>query len=168
MNRRDSGGALEEVAEQGGGVLAEAAVVRTEGGGKVRINVEFADDLAVDKYRDNDFGFGFERAGEIAGIGADVVYDDGCAGGSRGAADALVERNASVRRHCALEGAEGEHVAIAFLFEHVEADPVVAGEVFMEERNDGFHQGAGGCGRLLERIESGNEVRRFCVRGSHG
>jgi len=121
-------------------VFAEFAVVGAEGGVEVGVDVEFADDFAADEDGDDDFGFGFERAGEIAGVGVDVVDDDGFAGGGRGAADALVEGNAGVGRHGALEGAEDERVA-PFPFKHVEADPVVAGKVLVEKRDDGFHQG---------------------------
>ena len=157
---------FEEFAEGGGGVFAEFAVVGAEGGEEVGVDVEFADDFAADEDGNDDFGFGFERAGEVAGVGVDVVDDDGFAAGGRGAADALVERNAGVGRHGAFEGAEDEGVA-AFPFEHVEADPVVAGEVLMEKRDDGFHEGFGGDGRPGERVELGNEVGRFRIWGSH-
>ena len=102
------------------------------------VDVEFADDFAADEDGNDDFGFGFEGAGEVAGVGVNVVDDDGSAAGGSGAADALVEGNAGVGRHGAFEGAEDERVA-AFPFEHVEADPVVAGELFVEEGDDGFH-----------------------------
>ena len=107
-------------------MFAEFAVVGAEGGEEVGIDVEFADDFAADEDGDDDFGLGFERAGEVARVGVDVVDDDGFTAGGRGAADALVEGNAGVGRHGALERAEDEGVA-AFPFEHVEADPVVAG-----------------------------------------
>ncbi len=147
-------------------MLAEFAVVGAESGEEVGVDVEFADDFAVDEDGDDDFGFGFEGAGEIAGVGVDVVDDDGFASGGRGAADALVERNAGVGRHGAFEAAEDERVA-SFPFEHVEADPVVAGELFVEERDDGFHERFGGCGGLGERVELRNDVGRFQVCGRH-
>ena len=134
---------FEEFAEEGGGVFAQYAVVGAEGGEEVGVDVEFADDFAVDEDGDDDFGFGFEGAGEVAGVGVDVVDDDGFAAGGRCAADALIERNAGVGRHGAFEGAEDERVA-AFPFEHVEADPVVAGEALVEKGDDGFHQSVGG------------------------
>src|ERR1700675_980628 len=102
---------FEEFAEGGGGVFAEFSVVGTEGGEEVGVDIEFADDFAADEYGDDDFGFGFERAGEIAGVGVDVVDDDGCAAGGRGAADTLVKGNARVGRHGAFEGAKDESVA---------------------------------------------------------
>jgi len=134
-----SGVRFEEFTEDCGGVFAEFAVVGAEGGEEVGVDVEFADDFAADEDGDDDFGFGFERAGEVAGIGVDVVNDDGFAAGGRGPADALVKRDAGVGRHGAFEGAEDECVA-SFPFEHVEADPVVAGEFFVEKGDDGFHE----------------------------
>jgi len=138
---------FEEFAEEGGGMFAEYAISGAEGGEEVRVDVEFTDDFAMDEDRDDDFGFGFEGAGEIAGIAADVVNDDGHAATGSGAANALVERDASVGRHAALEGAEDEDVAIGFLFEHVEANPIVFGEPAVKERDDVFHQGLAGSGR---------------------
>ena len=130
------------------------------------VDVEFADDFVADENGDDDFGFGFERAGEIAGVGVDVIDDDGFAAGGRGAADALVERNAGVGRHGAFEGAEDEGVA-SFPFEHVEADPVVAGEFFVEKGDDGFHERFAGCGGLGERVEFGHQVAGFSLCGCH-
>ena len=114
-------------------MFAEFAVFGAEGGEEVAVDVEFADDFAVDEDGDDNFGFGFERAGEIAGIGVDVVDDDGLAAGGGGSADALIERDASVGSHGAPERAQDEHVGIAVEFEHVKADPVVASELFMEQ-----------------------------------
>ena len=148
-------------------MFAEFAVVGAEGGVEVGVDVEFADDFAADEDGDDDFGFGFEGAGEIAGVGIDVVDDDGFAAGDSGAADALVEGNAGVGRHRAFEGAEDERFA-SFPFEHVEADPVVAGEFFVEKGDDGFHEGFAGYGGFGERVELGNDVGGFQVCGGHG
>ena len=60
---------FEEFAEEGGGVFAELAIAGAEGGEEVGVDVEFTDDFAVNEDGDDDFGFGFEGAGEIAGIG---------------------------------------------------------------------------------------------------
>ncbi len=137
---------FEEFAEEGRGVFAEKAIVGTKGGEEVGVNVEFTGDFAMNEDGDDDFGFGFERAGEVAGIAADVVNDDGLARAGSGAANALVERDAGVGRHGAVEGAENEDVAIGFLFEQVEAHPVVFGELAVKERDDAFHQGFAGSG----------------------
>ena len=147
-------------------MFAEFAVVGTEGGEEVGIDVEFSDDFAADEDGDDDFGFGFERAGKITGVGVDVVDDDGFAAGGRCAADTLVEGNAGVGRHGALEGAEGERIA-AFPFEHVEADPVVTGELFMEKGDDGFHERLARYGGLGERVEFGHQIGGFSLCGCH-
>jgi len=147
-------------------VFAEFAVVGAEGGEEVGVDVEFADDFAADEDGDDDFGFGFEGAGEVAGVGVDVVDDDGFAAGGRGAADALVEGDAGVGRHCAFERAEDEGVA-SFPFEHVEADPVVAGEFFVEKGDDGFHERFTGRGGFGESVELRDDVGRFQVCGRH-
>jgi hypothetical protein len=157
---------LEEFAEGGGCVFAEFAVVGAESGEEVGVNVEFADDFAADEDGDDDFGFGFEGAGEVAGVGVDVVDDDSFAAGGSGAADALVERDAGVGRHGAFEGAEDESVA-AFPFEHVEADPVVAGEFFVEKGDDGFHERFAGRGELGERVELGDQIGGFWMCDCH-
>ena len=137
---------FEEFAEEGGGVFAEDAIARAKSGEEVGIDVEFTDDFAVDEDGDDDFGFGFEGAGEIAGIAGDVVNDDGHAAAGRGAANALVERDAGVWRHGALEGAEDEDIAGGFVLEHVEANPIVFGELAVEEHDDVCHEGFGGSG----------------------
>jgi hypothetical protein len=155
-----SGVGFEEFAEGGGGVFAELAIVGAEGSEEVGVDVEFANDFAADEDGDDDFGFSFEGAGEVAGVSVYVVDDDGFAAGGCSAADALVERDAGVGRHGAFVRAEDEGVA-SFPFEHVEADPVVTGEFFVKKGDDGFHEGIAGCGRLGERVELGNDVRRF-------
>jgi hypothetical protein len=161
-----SGVRFEEFAEDGGGVFAEFAVVGTEGGEEVGIDVEFTDDFAADEDGDDDFGFGFERACKITGVGVDVVDDDGFAAGGSGAADALVEGNAGVGRHCAFERAKEERVASS-PFEHVEADPVIAGEFFVEKGDDGFHERFAGRGELGERVELGDQIGGFWMCDCH-
>jgi len=137
---------FEEFAEEGGGVFAENAIAWAKGGEEVGIDIEFTEDFAVDEDGDDNFGFGFEGAGEIAGIAGDVVNDDGHAAAGSGAANALVERDAGVWRHGALEGAEDEDIAGGFVLEHVEANPIVFGELAVKERDDVCHQGFGGSG----------------------
>ena len=159
---------LEEFAEEGGGVFAEYAIAGAKGGEEVGIDVEFADDFAMDEDGDDDFGFGFERAGEIAGIAGDVVNDDGHAAAGSGAANALVERDADVGRHGALEGAEDEDVAAGFVLEHVEANPIVFGELLVEQRGDVFHQGFAGSGCDGQAIQLEDEGGRFRMSGGHG
>src|SRR5690242_9440177 len=87
---------FDELAEELGGVLAELAVIGTEGGGDVAVNVEFADDFSSCENRNDDFRFCFDGAGEIARIVVHVVHNDGLSGRSSRTADSLVERNACV------------------------------------------------------------------------
>ena len=134
---------LEVFAEESGSVFAEPAIVQAESGGDVGVDVKFTDDFAVNKDGHNDFGFGFERAGEVTGVGIDVIDDDGFATGSRSAADSLIEGNARVGRHGAFEGTEDEYVLIPFPGEHIETDPIVTSEFFVEESDDALHEGVG-------------------------
>jgi len=157
---------FEEAAEDGGGVFAELAVIRTEGSEEVGVDVELASNLPVGKNGDDDFGFGFDGAGEVAWVCVDIVDDDGFAAGGRRAADALIEGNTRMRGHGALEGAQHEDVA-TFLFEHIEANPIVLGELFMEQRDDGLHERFGRDGRFGEGVEFGNEVGGFQMGCGH-
>jgi hypothetical protein len=72
-------------------VFAKFAVFGAKGSEEVAVDIEFANYFAVDEDGDYDFGFGFERAGEVARVGVDVVDHDGFATGGGGSADALVE-----------------------------------------------------------------------------
>ena len=74
-----------------------------------------------------------------------------------------MERDARVGSHGAFEGAENEDVMVAFFFEHVKADPIVASEFFVKKGDDALHEGLGAGGRNGEAIESRDEVGRFCV-----
>jgi hypothetical protein len=114
-------------------VFAEFAIFGAKGGKKVGVDIEFSRNFAANNDGDNDLGFSFKGTGEIARVGGDVIDDDRFAGGCGGATDALIERDAGVRGHGALEGAEYEDVAVPFPFEHVEANPIVASELFMKE-----------------------------------
>ncbi len=147
---------IEEFADYGGGVFAEQAIVGAEGGQEVGVDIEFTGDFAVMEDGDDDFGFGFEGAGEIARIGGDIVDDDGFAGAGRSATDALIERDPGVRSHGAFEGAENKRGVIGILSQHVEADPIVFGELAVKECDDVLHQGFGGGGGDDERVELWN------------
>src|SRR3954469_6801292 len=93
-------------------MLDETAVFGGESGGSVTINIELADDFAVDAHRHHDLGLRFDGTGEVARIGGDVVHHDGFAAGCSGPADALVERDASVRGGRANVWAEHENVFV--------------------------------------------------------
>ena len=94
-------------------MLHEFLMFSGEGGGKVAVDVEFANNFAVHKHRNDDFRFGFKRAGEIARIFGHVVDDNRLPAGSGRSANALVERDARVRRHRALKGSEHQHGRLA-------------------------------------------------------
>jgi len=160
--------ALKEFAEKNGGVFTKVAIVGAKSGEEVGVDVELASDFAVDKDGDDDFGFGFEGAGEVTGIGADVVDHDGFAGGGSGATNALIERNARVRGHSALKRTENEDVAVWLFFQQVKTNPVVASEFFVEKGDDAFHEGIGGGRGARQSVEIGDEVGSFALRGGHG
>jgi len=164
---RKLGVGFEEFAKDGGGVFAEFAIAGAKGSEEVGVNVEFTNDFAVDEDGDNDLGFGFERAGEIAGIAGDIVNDKGHAAAGSGTANALVERDACVGRHGALEGAENEDIAFRFVRKHVKADPIVFGELMVEQRDDVLHQSFGRTSGNGQSIQFENEVRRFRMSRSH-
>ena len=149
-------------------MFAELPVVGSEGGEEVGINVEFADDLAVAKDGNNDFRFGLQRAGKIARVGIHVVNDNGSTARSRGATDSLIQGDAGVGRHGALERAENEDVAVGFPLEHVKTNPIVASELGVKERDDALHEsvGRGRCGG--EGVQFGNQIGGLGVCGGHG
>ena len=62
-------------------MFADGAVVGPEGGEEMAVNIQLADDFLFDEDWDDDFGFGFKRAGEIAGILSDVIHHNGLAAG---------------------------------------------------------------------------------------
>jgi len=148
------GVAGEEVADEGGGALAEVSILGAEGGGEVAVDVQLANNLAGGVDGDDDFGLCLQRAGEVAGIVVDVIDNHGLAGGGGGTADSLVELNAGMRRHRAAKGAEDENGGRAGKFlDHVEADPVVAQHVFVKQLDDAFEKVTGGVGRRGESTE---------------
>jgi hypothetical protein len=160
-------GFLEGLAEECGGVFAKLAIVGAEGGEEVGVDVEFANDFGMYKDGNDDFGFGLEGAGKIAGIGRNVIDDDGFTGGSGGATDALIEGDARVRGHGAFKGTEDQDVAIGSFFEHVEANPVVAHEPFVEQSDDALHESLRRSGGGSERVQLGNKVSGLCGSVCH-
>src|SRR2546430_6070170 len=103
---------LDEFTEELGDVFAEFAVVGTEGGGDVAVDVKFADDFSFGENRTDDFGFCFDGTREIARIAVHVVHDNSLSARSSCATDALVERSTRVRRSGAAKRSEDEHIEI--------------------------------------------------------
>jgi len=140
-----------------GGGFEEGAVGFGEGGWVVTVDVDFADDAVVGVDGDDDLGFGFDGAGEIAGVGVDVVYDDGLAGGHGSSADALGDGDADVWGWVACVGAEDEGFGVGWV-EHVEAGPTVVRELLWcgcdDDGLEGFERG-GCCGGVAEVVEEG-------------
>lgn len=162
-----SGVGFEEAADEAGGVLAELAVIGAERGEKMAIDVELSDNLSIYKNGHDDFGLGFEGTCEVARVAVNVIDHDGFAGRGRGPTDALIEGNASVRSECTDERAEDEDVASRLILEHVETDPVIACEFFMEEGADFLHEVAGAWTLRSEGIEFRNQVRALENGRSH-
>src|SRR5579871_4631906 len=104
------------------------------------VDIQFAGDLSLHKNRDYDFRLGFERAGEVARILADVVHHDGFAAGGGGAADALVQRYASVRRHRPDKRVQHQYRRLRAGFQHVEADPVVFEHALVQYLAHAMHE----------------------------
>ncbi len=109
------------------------------------VDIEFTNNFLVCEEGNDDFGFGFEGTGKITGVGGNIVDDNGLARGS-GATNTLIEGDAGVRGHGALERAEDKDVAVGFLFEHVETNPIVASELFMKDGDDALHERVGRSG----------------------
>src|ERR1700751_574382 len=116
---------------------------------------------------DDDFGFCFDRAGEVARVGVDVVHDDGLSGRGCCTTDPLVEWDARVWSHGAAEGPENEHVRCAVFFEHVETHPVVAQHFLMEKFGDAGHQVLRGASTRGEGVEFFDQLTGFRICGRH-
>ena len=81
---------IEVFSKDGGSVFAEHAIFGAKGSKEVGVDIKFTRDFAMTENWNDDFGFGFEGAGEIARIVVDVVHDDGFSRAGRSAADALI------------------------------------------------------------------------------
>ena len=116
--------------------------------------------FAVHDHRHDDLGLGLDGARQVSRIGIDVVHHHGLSRRNGGAADALVQRNALVRRLRADVRAEHQHGIFArpALLDHVEADPVEMAQPFLQAADDDAHQvfDAGGSvgqrGRVPRRV----------------
>src|ERR1017187_495487 len=150
--RQQSCGCLQVSPNQAGAVLDELAVVCGEGRGLVAVDIKLSNHSTVYENRGDDFGLGFERAGEIARIGVYIVDDHGLGGGDSRATDSLVQRDARVGSCRSRVGAENEHglSAVGGYFKHVEADPIVMFEQFLEALDDHHHEMFGAVGGVSQ------------------
>src|SRR3984893_15025050 len=111
-------------------MLDQSFVLGGERRGEVAVDIQLTCDFSVDEDGDHDFGFSFERAGEITRVFADIVNHNGLATGGCGATNALVERNAGVGRVRAVESTQHQHRGLSAGLEHVKARPVVLEHAF--------------------------------------
>ena len=81
---------FEEFAQYCGSVFAEIPIVGAESRNEMGVDVELASNFSVYEDGDDNFGFGFDGAGEIARVVIDVVDYDSLAARLRGNADALI------------------------------------------------------------------------------
>src|SRR5690242_5088449 len=143
-------------AHQRGAVLDQFPVVISESGGKMAVDIQFAGHLAADEYRHHDFRFGFGGAGEITAVHAHVI-DYHCLSGRSGrAANTLIQWNAGMRRHGALQGPQDQHAGLRvhrFLLQHVEAHPVVLEHAIVQQLHYFPHQVIHRARRLIEPVD---------------
>src|SRR5579863_358630 len=158
---------LNPAAKNGGSMLAKFAILGSEGGEKVAVNVEFADNFALHENRHDNLRLRFDRTGEVARVGADVVHHDSLAGGGGGSTDTLVQRDASMRCHRAPKRAEDKDVFLSFFFQHVEANPVVFEQISMQQLDDPLHQFFLRSCFCSKSIELWAEYLRFRIRCRH-
>ena len=98
----------EEGGEEGGAGFDELLLGGSEGVGEVAFDVEFAGELFVDENGDDNFRLDHGGAGEIAGIGGDILNNDDFTAGGRGAAQAVTEGDADVGSEAADVGPDDE------------------------------------------------------------
>src|ERR1700680_583930 len=81
----------------------------SESRGEVAVDIQLSYHFSINKYWHYDFRLGFQGTRQIARILADIVDHDGLTAGRCRTANSLIERNARVRGHSALERAEHQH-----------------------------------------------------------
>src|SRR5277367_3976143 len=75
-----SGMLFHPAAQDCGGVFADGAVPRAEGGEEMAVNIQLSDNSPFDEDGADDFGFGFQREGQLARVVTDVPKIAGPAG----------------------------------------------------------------------------------------
>jgi len=106
---------------ESGDSLQQLAVLSSKRGGLVTVDVDFAQDTASVEDRHHDFRARFQAAGQVPRVSVYIIYNNGLAGGSRGAADALAQRNPRMWGGFALEWTQQQF----FSLEQVETHPVI-------------------------------------------
>ena len=95
---------LQGLSQKSGHTFQEGAIVAVEGGGRVAVNVDLAQYSSFVGDRHHNLGTRLQAAGEVTRISIHVADHDGLPAGGGGAENALIERNASVRRGLPTKG----------------------------------------------------------------
>ena len=108
------------------------------------VDVEFADNLAVNKNRNHNLRLGLEGTRQVAGVLIDVVDDHRLSRGCGGSANTLMHWDARMRRHRSLERAEDEHRRLTGqFFDHIETHPVELQQPLVQQLHHLRHQRMG-------------------------
>src|SRR5260370_14290677 len=158
-------GFFQFLSHQHGAVLNDVLIFGSESSREVAVDIQFAHYFPTNKDWDDNFGLSFKGTSEITWVFADVVDNDCPAAGSGSAADTLIERNSSVRRHGPFEGIEHEHGRLRSRFEHVEAHPVVFEHALVQKLDHLLHENMDRGRRLCQ---FGDLVTNFLDPRSYG
>ena len=111
------------VADNPNHLFKEDMIGLFEGGGFVTINIDLSDDPAVCIDRDDNLRLGLYGAGQVAGIGADIIDDDGPSGRDSRPANALIHWNTNMRCRFPDEGTKQQHFGVGRV-QHIETNPM--------------------------------------------
>src|SRR5579872_593180 len=115
-------------------LLQKLSILSTESLSGVAVHIDLADDYSIHTDRHHDLRPGFERARQIPRIRSNVVHDHRHALSYCRAADSLGDRDVHVFRGRAVKRPQHQHARI-ILVQHVEPNPVVAGQTCAHLRN---------------------------------
>src|SRR6516225_6973422 len=110
-----------------------------KGIGEVALDIQLSHQFFL--YQDRHYDLRFHEGGpcEITRILRHIGYDHRLPGARRGSAQPNVERDARVRRKTSHERSDQQNVWIGWVHE-IEADPVVAGHLFVETLSNPLHE----------------------------
>jgi hypothetical protein len=128
------------LSHEAGAILDKILMFGSKCRGEVAVNIQLAHHRPANKNRHDDLGLGLQGTCQISRIFADVIHNDRLAGGRGCAANALIERNARMRRHSAFELAQHQHWRPSARFEHVEAHPVIFQHALVQELHHRPHE----------------------------